>query len=916
MMRIIHTPATLLIIDYCRRIIKITRITNIIVPPAAVASKYALRVTLYATILLLSLSGVSAQTIKGHIEDVQGARIPFATLYVKELKQGVTSNADGAFELSAPVGTYTCLFRCLGYEMITDTVVLTAHSAPLRVVLPETVYELPSVRISATGEDPAYAIMRRAISRAPYFRQAVTEFLADVYIKGSLRVGAIKGLAGLALDKKTKRALSNSSGVFESVNEVRFTAPDRYDHRTKSVQQAVSFDMDDFKMPDLKVGMMLVDIYDPGMNILSTRAFSNYTFRYEGDFLEGALRINKIKVTSRYKRKDLYSGYLYIVEDLWNVYSFDLSMDYMGMDFRLEQHYGETADGIYLPVSSKAGLTGKIMGIELSGHYNASIKYSLITPNDRLSPLSSGRTPPPDAVNPKKARIEEQLTAIVSKDQLTTRDMRRVARMQQELAEMADDARRAERGEEKTLEVKNNYSFSEDSVARRRDTSYWNTVRPIPLVRDEVTTFRKNDSLRLIASGRDTSSAARSSRWKSGLFKLIGGDTFRIDSTLFVSYGGLMNINGFDFNTVDGFVYGQSASIVKRFSRDRHLTFRASAAWAFSRHTVLWDAVLWYRYLPRQRGVWSIEAGHHTEDYAGNRGIGMVNIPASLLFRVNYPVFYDKRYLRIHHTIDLANGLQLATTAAYEINRQETNHCDYSFFFSDSREYRPNIPRHAGVAANPGWLHDRTDFLTDIKLTYTPQYYYRMRGERKQMLYSHYPTFTARWQRAWDKVADSRSQFDFFSLDIRQHIRLHAEASVDYQAEAGFFANTRNMGFHSFRHFYSNDASILLNGSINRPFHLLPAYTYSTGEWFVVANVEYRSFFMALKRLPFLSSSLMSERLSVSYLQTPHMRHYTEWGYGLTELYLIGQIGVFVGFEGLKFYGWGVRAAITLDASL
>ncbi|MDR0728546.1 MAG: DUF5686 and carboxypeptidase regulatory-like domain-containing protein [Prevotellaceae bacterium] len=911
MMRIILIPATQWMIDCCRRIIKITKITVQRTAPAA--TSYALRLTLHVAILLLSVSGVSAQAIKGHIEDMQGARIPFATLYVKELKQGVTSNADGAFELAAPAGTYTCLFRCLGYEMIMDTVVLTSHSAPLRVVLPETAYELPSVRISATGEDPAYIIMRRAISRAPYFRQAVTEFLADVYIKGSLRVGAIKGLAGLALDRKTKRALSNSSGVFESVSEVRFTAPDRYDHRTKSVQQAVSFNTDDFKMPDLKVGMMLVDIYGPNMNILSTRAFSNYTFRYEGDFLEGALRINKIKVTPRYKRKDLYSGYLYIVEDLWNVYSFDLSMDYMGLDFRLEQHYGETTDGVYLPVSSKAGLTGKIMGIELSGHYNASIKYSSITPNDRLASLSSGQTTPsPDAVNPKKARIEQQLTAIVSQDQLTTRDMRRAARMQQELVEMANDALRAERGEKKTLEVKNNYSFSEDSAARRRDTAYWNTARPIPLVRDEVTTFRKNDSLRLIASGRDTSSSTRNSRLKNWPFMLVGGHTFRIDSTLSVSYGGLIDINKYDFNTVDGFVYGQSAGLVKRFSRDRRLSFRASAAWAFSRHTVLWDVALWHRYLPRKRGVWGIEAGHHTEDYAGERGIGRINIPASLLFRINYPVFYDKRYLRIHHTIDLANGLQLATAAAYEINRQETNHCDYSFFFSDAREYRPNIPRHAGVALNPEWLHDKTDFLTDIKLTCTPQYYYRMYGERKQMLYSHYPTFTARWQRAWDKVMASRSQFDFFSLDIRQHIHLHAEASVDYQAEAGFFANTRNMGFHSFRHFYSNDAGILLNGSIDRPFQLLPAYTYSTGEWFVVANVEYRSFFMALKRLPFLSSGLMSERLSVSYLQTPHMRHYTEWGYGMTELYLIGQIGVFVGFEGLKYYGWGVRAAITL----
>jgi hypothetical protein len=873
-----------------------------------------MRVLLTAVIILFGASVASGQALRGHIEDAQSERIPFATLYVKELRQGVTSNANGEFELAAPVGTYTCLFRCLGYEMLTDTVALTSSGASLRIVLQEKVYELPSARISATDEDPAYAIMRRAISRAPYYRQAVKEYVADVYTKGLLKIDAIKGLAGLAVGRKAGKALANSGGVMESVSEVRFTAPDRYEHRIKSAQQAVSFDTDEIKMPELKAGMMLVDIYGSEMELLSPRAFSHYRFRYEGDFLEGDLRINKIKVTPRSRRKDLFSGYLYIVEDRWNVYSLDLSSVAMGINLRLEQQYGEMSDGLYLPVSSRAEWDGSIIGVKLSGHYNTSIKYSSITPNDKLSPPPMATTEPVAAPPPssKQARIEQQLADIAAKDRLTTRDMRRAARMQQELADMATDALRADRGEKKSLEVTSRYTFSEDSAARRRDTAYWNTMRPIPLVRDELAIFHKNDSLRRSAAPRDTSNAGKRRRPANWPGALAYGRTFRIDSTLSVTYDGLLGFSNGQFNTVDGFVVGQSGSLVKRLHDDRRLTLRASAGYAFSRHTVLWNAGLTHRYGPSRRASWSLDVGRRTEDYAGDNGVGSVGALASLLFRVNYPMFYDKRYLYLRHTTDLANGLQLSSSVAYTDNRQETNHSDYSVFFTGSRDYRPNRPRHAGLENNPVWRGHTVDFLTDVALSFTPQYYYRMDGLRKQMLYSRYPTFGLRWQRAWNGVMGSSARFDFIEASIAQHIRLHPEASVDYRIEAGVFPRPRAMGFHSFRHFYTNEAGLLLSAGDRRPLQLLPGYTYSTNQWFVRAQAEYQSFFLLIKRLPFLSNNLMSERLSVALLQTPALRPYTEWGYSLTEIYLIGRAGVFVGFDGLRYYGWGLRAAITI----
>ena len=869
-----------------------------------------------------------AQVIKGTIEDEKGNPIPYATIYVKELSQGITSTENGEFELSVPAGNYTCMFRSLGYEMLTQEISVNKQSAPLKIMLPEKMYELQAVNVSLSREDPAYGIMRRAIGMAPHYNQLVKEYIADLYVKGSFKVGKIGGLVGFALDRKTKKALSNSSGMVESVNEIHFTAPNNFKQRVKSQQQAFSFDLKElgFDINDINVGLMIVNIYNPDLKILSPRSFAEYKYRYEGCFREGERLINKIKVIPKYKRNELYSGYIYIVEDEWCVHSIDLTQTRMGLDFRLEQQYGEVSENIFLPVSSKAELDGKAMGIQLSGRYNNSIKYSLVVPNEKLvktpakpndvAPQTVAAVPPKKE-NPKKEKIEKELSTLMEKEELSSRDMRKAVKIQNELLEINKEEEREERGEKKTLEVqrRSNYEFVRDSAAMKSDTAFWATMRPVPLAKEELVTLKKQDSINLVRAGMpaDTTAKGKRNRALNLISDLVlGGRTFRIDSTLSITYNGLLDMNTFDFSTVDGYVVGQSAYLVKRFSDNRSLRFDASAAYALSRETFLWNAKLQHRYFPQRRAVWSIEGGHRTADFAGERSIGKINMYSSMLWRVNYSMFYDSRYVKASNTIDLANGLRLFTEASYENARQEINHSDYSFFHKDSREYRPNIPRNAQVIENPNLLADDITFSTTIGLSYTPQYFYRMRGKQKIMMYSHYPTFNLRWTRGWTGVFDSNSDFDLLSFNINQRINIHSDAVFSYDISAGKFFNNENVAFHNFRHFNSNEAGVSFS-TITQPYQLLPMYTYSTNDWYVTANANYSARYMALKYIPFFANTLMNENLSVSYLLTPQIRHYTEFGYGLTNIYFFGDIGVFVGFEENKYYGWGVRAAINLD---
>lgn len=101
-------------------------------------------------------------------------------------------------------------------------------------------------------------------------------------------------------------------------------------------------------------------------------------------------------------------------------------------------------------------------------------------------------------------------------------------------------------------------------------------------------------------------------------------------------------------------------------------------------------------------------------------------------------------------------------------------------------------------------------------------------------------------------------------------------------------------------------------GNSTMLFRLLPYYKYATPESYAEAHVTYEANSLILKHLPFLSKKIFNEYLSVGYYTMKHLRNYTEIGYGLNGLFLIGAVGISARFEDGKYTGWGVNAFINL----
>src|SRR5665647_3646064 len=355
--------------------------------------------TLVVLILLFASSLLPAQILRGRITTQSGDPIQYATVYIEELRQGTTSNTTGNYEIRLPDGKYTVIYQSLGYQPVYMNIVLSGEQVSKDVVLPLQYYEIREVRISATGEDPAYYIMRKAIGMAPYYLNNVSYYKAEVYLKGNLVINKIPKLlqksmkiessgnggsvsAGSKPKSEEKLLKAGDSFLMESYNEIEFTAPDKYFQKMISYNSTFPAEGNEISpMSFIQASFYQPVLAEMAISPLAPNAFSHYNFKYLGASQQGEYTINKIQVIPKRKSQQLFDGTIYIIEDLWCLQSVDLTNENLIGKVRIQQLYIPVQDEIWLPVSHKFEINISIIGFKADVGYGSSVKYIEVKPN-------------------------------------------------------------------------------------------------------------------------------------------------------------------------------------------------------------------------------------------------------------------------------------------------------------------------------------------------------------------------------------------------------------------------------------------------------------------------------------------------------------------------------------------------------
>ncbi|MFT4033240.1 MAG: carboxypeptidase-like regulatory domain-containing protein, partial [Siphonobacter sp.] len=136
----------------------------------------------------LSLSTAWSQGIKGTIRNLKGEGLPYAALQVKGTTVGTMANAEGEYEITLPPGDYEVQFQYLNHLTLTRKVNVTTDVKLLNVALEEVAVKLAEVKVGKSKEDPAYTIMRKAITMARYHQLEVDSWSARTYVKGTFSI--------------------------------------------------------------------------------------------------------------------------------------------------------------------------------------------------------------------------------------------------------------------------------------------------------------------------------------------------------------------------------------------------------------------------------------------------------------------------------------------------------------------------------------------------------------------------------------------------------------------------------------------------------------------------------------------------------------------------------------------------------
>ncbi|NDV83080.1 carboxypeptidase-like regulatory domain-containing protein [Bacteroides sp. 51] len=860
--------------------------------------------------LLLSLFSLPAfsQVFKGKVVTDNGEPIPFATLYIHEISAGLTTDDNGYFHTVLKPGKYTCEVSSLGY--IRQILTIEVHNKDIEqnIILNERIYQLREVSITKNSEDPAYGVMRQVIAYAPYYRSFVKSYTAGTYLKGTGKINKIPAL--LKISKSVREDAKKYVGrlfVLEEQRRVTFTAPNTWNNEVKAYTNS---------FPDeLQVSLETVNInlYQPTIfgktSPIGPSAFSYYQYKLEGFYTEGEHLINKIRVIPKKGNPELVSGYLYIVENLWCLSAVDLKASYSGFDASVKVTCKEVRSSVFLNTSTTLKADINVMGIKAEASYLSAIHYTdlnidatIFVPGKDTQDLDKVASDNHSSLTKKQQKLQQQIEQLSKKEELTTRDAYKLSKLVDKAVAEADTTHFKNKYERRSWE----YDVKKDSLADKRDSVYWAAVRSVPLKPEEVQSYAYKETLKPLNDSLGRGNINKEKVSDVILQTLLFGKTFKSKNEKSWITLGSYSTYVPEYNFVDGLWIGTKLTAGVKLNAQTKLNFTPEAYYTTARNTWLGSGLLVLDYAPRRLGKLSLSGGALSADFNGESGESrMINAMSSLLFARNDMKFYDKRFLSLDNEIELANSLLLSTGFTWQRREALENSVEKDLF---KKHAKPNLPRHPDYSPM-----QRNELMkASVSLQYTPARYFRMFQGRKYYRPSEYPTFTAKYEKAFSHGGDETLSPSFYrtELSVEQEFEFGLFNRIHWFVNGGAFWDAEDIQFPDYKHFATTRIPVT-DHSLNQGFALLDNYAYSTNTRWAQANVSWYTPYLLLKHLPFLKKKRYDEALHLRSLAVYKRPVYWEAGYSIGRSDLL-RVGVFVGFERTKFDAVGVSVSLPL----
>ncbi|NQX81042.1 MAG: carboxypeptidase-like regulatory domain-containing protein [Flavobacteriaceae bacterium] len=286
------------------------------------------------TTILVFLLGVvvSFSQVKGKVDNGKEL-LRNVSVYMENTYIGSTTNELGEFYIDIKeIGSYTLMFKCIGYKALRKEVEITEFPFEINVSLEAQIISIDEV-VLKKYIDPAKEIIKEVIKVRKAKLNNAKEYEADFYSKGIFRIiEAPDKIMGTDIRDIFPDLDSTNSGVVylsETISQIKYKAPDEL--KEHIIASKVSGSDNGFSFN--RASDVNYNIYNNKIELgsflvspISDNALAYYDYKLISSYREGGFLINKIKVIPKKNSNKTLEGDIYITEDYWDITSVDLKI--------------------------------------------------------------------------------------------------------------------------------------------------------------------------------------------------------------------------------------------------------------------------------------------------------------------------------------------------------------------------------------------------------------------------------------------------------------------------------------------------------------------------------------------------------------------------------------------------------------
>ena len=847
---------------------------------------------------LISLAG-HATVLKGRVTDESGEALPFATLYIKNTTIGTATNEQGYYQINLEPGTYQIVFQYVGYRAKTETVEIAEAEVVRNVMLPLDIYSLKEVEIKANEKDPAYAIVKAAISRRRYHLNEVLAYNCRVYTKG---MGRLTSVPNKVLGVRVNDLKPGIVYLSESVSQLSFRQPNKMHERM--ISSKVSGDSKGFSFN--RASRVNLNFYENLLRVqgLSERAFVSpvannallfYRYKLIGATQENGQFINKIKVTPIRRNDPAFEGYIYIIDDEWRLHSLDLKLtkahqiEYADT-LRIRQSFGPVRDNIWMLLSQKMALNFDSFGFKGNGSFTAVYSNYKVEPAHRTTPEPEASVPVASA-QPESPNMQSDAKLAARKKELKRRQKARADALFNK------------------KEIKSEIMVVEKD-ANKRDSTYWEEIRPIPLTEEEQKDYVVKDSIKVVQESKPYKDSLdkKSNKFEVSNLFLSGyryRNTFKsysyaLDPLISFPQGSSL----LQYNTVEGTVINASVQYQK-WNEETNKNYEITPTLRYGFANQRWQAQVRYNYdyNPFKFSQISGGFGRFVAQFNSNEPIAPFwNSLYTLAREQNYLKLYQRNFITAGHRTEVRNGLFIISNVEYADRSPLHNAADYTVKDYPNRQFTSNVPVNAELGHATFTPHQA--LVASLTLQYRPGQRYISRPNEKWVLRSRYPTFRLNYTKGLNNILGSDVNFDKVQLSVNDRLNFGLVGNSSYSLQTGTFLNKKQLYFMDYRHFGGNRT--IFAGNFGG-FQLLDYYRYSTAQAYLEAHFSHEFNGFIFNKIPLFRKLKWQEVVNLNYLRTEKSQNYLEVGVGVEHIFKILRVDFITSFQSQEKVGSGIR---------